>query len=137
VDGKISDLVLVARGVVQCSVLGPLMFSLFINDIASRICHCWYHLYADDVQLYLSGDIGSISDCISRMNLEFESLHKWTIENGLSLNPRKIQASIINCPPLWRKTHLQSILQANRLCTAKALKIWDWCSRMHFSGRIK
>jgi hypothetical protein len=42
-------------------------------------------LYADDVQLYLSGDIESISDCIIyRMNLDLESLHKWTIENGLN-----------------------------------------------------
>jgi hypothetical protein len=37
-------------------------------------------LYADDVQLYLSGDIDSISDCINRMNLDLESLNKWTIE---------------------------------------------------------
>jgi hypothetical protein len=84
--------------VVQGSVLGPLLFSLFINDIASRISHCRYHLYADDVQLYLSGDIDSISDCISRMNLDLESLYKWTIENGLCLNPKKTQAMIINCP---------------------------------------
>jgi uncharacterized protein (DUF1499 family) len=41
-------------------------------DIASKISHCRYHLYADDVQLYLSGDIDSISDCISRMNLHSE-----------------------------------------------------------------
>jgi hypothetical protein len=74
VDGKISDLVLVARGVVQGSVLGPLLLSLFINDIASRITYCRYHV--GDVQLYLSGDIDSISDCIKRMNLKLESLHK-------------------------------------------------------------
>jgi hypothetical protein len=32
------------------------------------------------------------------MNLDLESLNKWTIENGLCLNPRKTQAMIINCP---------------------------------------
>jgi ribonucleases P/MRP protein subunit RPP40 len=42
--------VLVAREVEQGSVLGPILFSLFINDIASRISHCRYHLYTDDVQ---------------------------------------------------------------------------------------
>jgi hypothetical protein len=77
VDWKISDLVLVAKGGVQGSVLVPLLLSLFINDIASRISHCRYHLYADDFQLYLSGDIDSIlSDCINRMNLDLiESLY--------------------------------------------------------------
>jgi hypothetical protein len=107
VDGKISDLVLVAGRVVQASVLVPLLFSLFINDILSRISHCRYHLYADDFQLYLSGDIDSISDCINRMMLDLESLHKLTIENGLCLNPRKKKAMIINTAhPLWRPTHL-------------------------------
>jgi hypothetical protein len=51
-------------------------------------------LYADNVQLYLSGEIGSIN----QLNLDLESLHKWTIENGLCLNPRKTQAMNINCP---------------------------------------
>jgi hypothetical protein len=37
VDGKIPDLVLVARRVAQGLVLGPLLFSLFINDIASLL----------------------------------------------------------------------------------------------------
>jgi hypothetical protein len=32
------------------------------------------------------------------MNLDLEILHKWTIEDGLCLNPRKTQAMIINCP---------------------------------------
>jgi hypothetical protein len=96
VDGKKFYLVLVARGVVQGSVLVPLLVSLFINDIASTISSCRYHLYADDVKLYLSGDIDSISDCINRMNLNLESLHKWTIENGFCLNPRKKKAMIIS-----------------------------------------
>jgi hypothetical protein len=75
VDGKISGLVLVAKGLVQGSVLGPLLFSLFIYDIASSMSRCRYHLYADDVQLYLSGGIDSIlSDCINRMNLDLGSL---------------------------------------------------------------
>jgi hypothetical protein len=47
VDGKIFDLV------VEGSVLEPLLFSLFINDITSRISQYRYHLHADDVKLYL------------------------------------------------------------------------------------
>jgi hypothetical protein len=61
VDGKISDLVLVAGRVVQASVLVPLLFSLFINDISSRISHCRYHLYADDFQLYGLGESPQIN----------------------------------------------------------------------------
>jgi hypothetical protein len=45
--------IIVSSGVVQGSVFPPL-FSLFINDITSFIVSCRYHLYADDVQLYIS-----------------------------------------------------------------------------------
>jgi hypothetical protein len=62
--------------VVQGSVLGPWASSvLLIYDIASKISHCRYHLYAD-VQLYRSGDIDSISDRLNRINLDLERLHK-------------------------------------------------------------
>jgi hypothetical protein len=46
-----SEILPVASGVARGSVLGPPIFSLFINDITSVIVSCRYHLYADDVQL--------------------------------------------------------------------------------------
>jgi hypothetical protein len=56
VGGILSELIAVTRGVVQGSVLGPLPFSLFINDIVAQIGFCRFHMYADDAQLYLSDD---------------------------------------------------------------------------------
>jgi hypothetical protein len=53
-DGSASNVLPVTSGVVQESVLGPLLFSMFINDIVSQITLCRVHLYADDVQLYIS-----------------------------------------------------------------------------------
>jgi hypothetical protein len=57
---------------VSIIVLGPLHFSLFISDITSVIVSCRYHLYADDVQLYISCRPSDNVDCISRLNLDFD-----------------------------------------------------------------
>jgi hypothetical protein len=56
VGGVLLELIAVTRGGMQGSVLGPLLFEIFINDIVAQIDFCRFHMYADDVQLYLSDD---------------------------------------------------------------------------------
>jgi hypothetical protein len=45
---------------------GHLLFSLFINDIVEHISSCNYHLYADDVQLYLSSHPSTFNSSIAK-----------------------------------------------------------------------
>jgi hypothetical protein len=74
-DGTLSDVLPILLGVVQGSVLGPLLFSMFINDIVSQITSCRVHLYADDVQLYnihqyISCEPQHIENCIHNLNMD-------------------------------------------------------------------
>jgi hypothetical protein len=55
VDGVAFDSAHITSGVPQGSVLGPLLFCLFMNAISEVMRHCKYHIYANDVQLYISG----------------------------------------------------------------------------------
>jgi hypothetical protein len=94
VGGVLSELIAVTRGVVLGSVLGTLLFSIFIHEIVAQIDFCRLHVYADDVQLYLSDDPCSLDECIRRMNADLDRLYIWPAENGLSLNPEKSQAIV-------------------------------------------
>lgn len=41
-------------GVPQCSILGPMLFNVFMNDLAYAIKECELLGYADDIEIYLS-----------------------------------------------------------------------------------
>ena len=76
-----------AFGVPQGSVLGPILFLIFINDmpLSSRLFR--YTLFADDTFLFMSHeDPKTLEDLV---NSELENIDQWLIDNRLSLNVDK------------------------------------------------
>lgn len=75
----------VRSGVPQGSVLGPLLFNLFIDDITS-IFSAECLIYADDMKLFSS--VSSIEDCL-RLQADLAKLQRWCVVNHLHLNVGK------------------------------------------------
>ena len=71
----------------QGSVLGPLLFILYINDICnvSKVFDCI--LFADDTNLFCSDN--DINDLCGIINVELDKLNTWFSVNKLSLNIQK------------------------------------------------
>jgi hypothetical protein len=95
VNESVSQYLLVKFGVPQGSVLGPLLFSLFINDLPSCLLYSKCRMYADDAQLYVSGPITEINDTISKINIDLEAVCHWSKSFGLKLNAAKSKALVI------------------------------------------
>lgn len=76
---------LVRSGVPQGSILGPLFFSMFINDVTSLLS-VRYLLYADDMKLFCP--IKSVGDCF-RLQDDLDILQQWCVNNHLPLNVQK------------------------------------------------
>ena len=86
----------VSCGVPQGSVLGPLLFTLFINDVFDVCSNVSMHAYADDLQLYLSRPIGLVEDLCIRINEDLNAISDWAKSNNLKLNPSKSYAMPIS-----------------------------------------
>lgn len=95
VNNKTSSPLPLTRGVPQGSILGPLLFSIYANDLPDQLSHCKLHMYADDVQLYLSSPVLAINECVAKINSDLDNVHRWAVGNGLCLNPNKSKCLVI------------------------------------------
>lgn len=94
-NSQYSNLSEVKSGIPQGSILGPTLFLLFINDLPSVLHYTNCHLFADDVQLYASSKVCTISETFKNINTDLQNVTNWSLQNGLFLNPKKSQTLLI------------------------------------------
>lgn len=112
-----SDCFFGTSGVPQGSVLGPLLFILFVNDLSDIFVSCL--LFADDLKIYRC--ISNEQDC-EILQIELENLYEWCTKNRLYLNidkcfivsfTRKLNPLIrnysIDKKPLIRKNSIKDL----------------------------
>jgi hypothetical protein len=80
----------VTKGVPQGSILGPTLFSIYINNIAQAVGSSLIHLYADDAVLYTAGP--SLEFVLNALQQSFLSVQQAFSTLNLVLNASKSKA---------------------------------------------
>ena len=86
-NGVASSTKVITCGVPQGSILGPLLFLLYINDLYNICSTSIPILYADDTNLFYKGK--DIDTLVSYINMELKNISTWLKVNRLSLNIKK------------------------------------------------
>ena len=109
VNGHLSQKVSVRCGVPQGSILGPLLFLIFINDLPNCFDTAKTTMYADDTTLtFCASDTNSLE---SQINSELKQLNQWLVANKLTLNVSKTELMIITTRQ--KRTFIDDTLNVN------------------------
>ena len=93
VNGKVSSFEPITCGVPQGSILGPLLFIIYMNDLQNVAKNCEISMYADDTNV--SSTLTQANDINAELVPEFTKICDWLIANKLSLNILKTEYMII------------------------------------------
>ena len=102
VEGSASSYTEIKAGVPQGSILGPLMFLIYINHIVNDL-GCNIRLFADDTSLYvIVNDQASASDLVDS---DLQTINNWAQNWLVTFNPQKSEELIISRKTVFFKDH--------------------------------
>ncbi len=109
----------ISHGVPQGSVLGPLLFILYINDLNRTIKSSTVFHFADDTNFLLIGD--SIKTIQKQMNADLRELYRWLLANRISLNVSKTELIVFKRPQT-KASEIKIKINGSKIYPSKSTK---------------
>ena len=98
VGGTNSSYLECSAGVPQGSILGPVLFSVYINDLPNVCQTVHFQMYADDAVIFTPAK--STQEASSSLTSALENIQHWLLESGLLLNKKKTVAMMFTKKPI-------------------------------------
>ena len=130
-EGVYSPRRTVTTGVPQGSLLGPLLFNMYINDLNYFVSNASLRLYADDTTEYASDVSPTVLQCV--INSDLSVLLRWFGLNYLKIDAAKTQTVAIGSSLYEYEFHLNNV----KVEKQDALEILVLDSKLTFKAHIK
>ena len=116
VNGQYSEWLPVASGVPQGSILGPLLFILYVDDVRYVVKHSSIKIFADNISLY--SRVSCYDDCL-KLQDDLSCVYQWSLRWQLNLKNVRLSTSVISVPLLT----LITVLDLVQFCDFRRLSI--------------
>ena len=83
-------------GIPQGSILGPLLFLLYINDMPKSLKYVTPSMYADDTEIYAYSK--HCDELVANLNCDLDNVRKWMLQNKLQIHPTNTKYMYIGSP---------------------------------------
>uniref|UniRef100_A0A8K9UZ04 Reverse transcriptase domain-containing protein n=1 Tax=Oncorhynchus mykiss TaxID=8022 RepID=A0A8K9UZ04_ONCMY len=135
-EGLLSGPLAVSMGVPQGSILGPTLFSVYINEVALAAGESLIHLYADDIILYTSGP--SLDTVLTTLQASFNAIQLSFRGLQLLLNTSTTKCMLFNqsLPAPARLSNITTLDGSDLEYVDKYLGVWLDC-KLSFQTHIK
>ena len=119
-DGCKSDVKQITHGVPQGSILGPLLFILYINDFSRASDLFFSKIFADDTSVFIEGT--HLEQMIHIINEELQKIDTWLKANKLTINLKKTHYMIFHRARIKNKYENTVQIQGNIIDHVNATK---------------
>ena len=121
INGVLSEHEQIKCGVPQGSILGPLLFFIYINDLSSIIGIATTRMYADDTNLTFTAC--NIPELQEQMSVDIQCLKNWLIANKLTLNVIKTEFMLVGSRQRIATMTFLNGISLNRVNCSKCLGV--------------